>query len=110
MVSVAPRHTCCREPGGPAVGTVLSPQIRAVEGLSFAVKGSKVVYRTETQPALPLSSAGPGLQGWAGLLGKGGMLARAQSSLGGPGAPWEGLSRRGYPQNRGGFRGTEFDG
>lgn len=27
---------------------MLSPQIRAVEGLTYAVKGKKVIYKTET--------------------------------------------------------------
>lgn len=31
-----------------AISKVLLPQIRAVEGLTSAVKGKKVVYKTET--------------------------------------------------------------
>lgn len=53
-VPVASGHTCC---GEPAVRNVLSPQIRATEGLTSAVKGEKVVYkyRTGTGPCPLLS-------------------------------------------------------
>ena len=47
-----PLGTCCTEPVGSAVGRLLSPQIRAVGGLTSAVKGKKVVYTSEAL-ALP---------------------------------------------------------
>lgn len=40
---------------GPAISKMLSLQIRAVEGLTSAFKGKKVVYKTETR-ACPLLS------------------------------------------------------
>ena len=40
-VSVSPWHACCRDLVGLVVDTVLSPQIRAVGGLTSAVKSKK---------------------------------------------------------------------
>lgn len=103
-VPVASGHTCCKQPD---VRNVLSPQIRAAEGLTSAVKGEKVVYKYKTgtgarlllSPSFlllecgearatnrsenHLSSAGPGLED-----GQKAYRCRlmADSGLGGPAA------------------------